>query len=99
MFAGRRIDQIQTWNNDQGLAAAPDGTIDPACVDNYNEAHCAALGPQQALQATLTGALRDLGCMSCIFGKVDVGAGIIDDDNNGTGVPCKYGSPSGFHGG
>lgn len=37
--------------------------------------------------------------MTCLFGKVDVGARIIEDYNNGTGVPCKYGPPSGFHSG
>lgn len=101
MFAGRRIDQVRTWNNDQGLAAAPDGKIDPSCLKNYDQERCAELAAAQGLKSTLADSLQGAGCELCIFGKVDVGAGIIEHNESTTPgwVDGHPGPPSGFHSG
>jgi arylsulfatase K len=103
MFAGRRIDQVRTWNNDQGLAAAPGpgGALDPSCLKNYDEARCAELAAAQGLKSTLADSLQGAGCELCIFGKVDVGAGIIEHNESTTAgwIDGQPGPPSGFHSG
>ena len=103
MFAGRRIDQVRTWNNDQGLAAAPGpgGALDPSCLKNYDEARCAELAAAQGLKSTLADSLQGAGCELCIFGKVDVGAGIIEHNESATAgwIDGQPGPPSGFHSG
>lgn len=103
MFAGRRIDQVRTWNNDQGLAASPgpSGKLDPSCLKHYDQVRCAELAAAQSLQSTLVDSLQGAGCELCIFGKVDVGAGIIEHNESTTPgwIDGQPGPPSGFHSG
>lgn len=96
MFAGRHIHKTKTWNNDQGFAAAPDGTLDQACLKFYDQQHCTTLAANQSLKGTITGELEALGCMSCIFGKVDVGVRVPRKHHQHTYTSDKRTSPHAY---
>ena len=98
MFAGRHTHNIQAWSNSQALAAAPgDGTLDTACVDAYDEGQCRQWGKQQeeaGFKGTFMDSLASAGCTACLYGKVDVGAAVIEasGQENAT-VPGYHGGP------
>jgi arylsulfatase A-like enzyme len=80
MFAGRHTHHIQAWNNGQGLAAIPSsGGLDTSCTKLYSEATCKQWQTEQAINATILDSLRALKYESHLYGKVDVGAGILSD--------------------
>ena len=77
MLTGRRTDQIRAFSNSNGLAVAPDGTVDPACASKYDAAECAAWGASQEVNATFFDSLVDAGYNVTVLGKVDVGADVL----------------------
>lgn len=100
MFTGRRIDQTKTWNNGQGIAGIPfsagggaTASLDTTCVNDYDEATCRRWQVEQNISATLLDSLRALRYESHLYGKVDVGAGILQDADE-TNATCD-----GYHGG
>ncbi len=95
MFTGRHIHQTKTWNNGQGVASIPSvlGGLDAACVTFYGEDTCRQWRAQQNISATLLDTLRNVGYESHLYGKVDVGAGIMQDSDE-VNATC-----SGFHSG
>ena len=46
---------MRTWNNNQGLAAAPgpNGELDKSCLQHYDQTRCAELAKAQGLKSTL----------------------------------------------
>ena len=95
MLAGRRTDHIEAWSNSQALPAAPDGTLDPACISAYSKEQCASWAPASNLKSTFVDAMEDVGCEVCLYGKVDIGADLVErkDEANAT-VPGYHGGPT-----
>lgn len=82
MFTGRRIDQTRTWSNEQGVAGIPSsstGKLDSECLRLFDQETCSSFAAEQNITATLVDSLRELSCEACLYGKVDVGAGILQD--------------------
>merc|ERR1719361_2740063 len=71
-----------------------DGTsVDEHCQEYYDDATCRRFGAFQALNFTLLDAMGSLGFDVYLYGKVDVGAGIIE-------MPSQSNSTAdGFHNG
>jgi arylsulfatase K len=83
MFAGRRIDQTRTWSNEQGLAGIPStGRLDTECLRLFDLETCTEWQKNQNVSATLVDSLREVNCEACLYGKVDVGAGILQEEVN-----------------
>eukprot|EP00944_MAST-04C_sp_MAST-4C-sp1_P015577 g15577.t1 len=94
MFTGRRTDQTRAWSNEQGVAVIPrTGALDKVCLQLFGEETCSYFREQQNVSATLVDTLRDLGMEPSLYGKVDVGAGILQD-NLEANATCN-----GFHSG
>lgn len=80
MFAGRHIDRTRTWNNGQGVAVVPSsGGLDAQCLSLYDEKTCSGWRSEQNVTATLLDSMRQLQYEMHLYGKVDVGAGILQD--------------------
>lgn len=79
MCTGRRTDQIEAWNNEKGLALSPDGQLDDTCVKLYGKDQCKKYGSTQNYSETIFTALDKLGYSINLFGKVDIGAGLLND--------------------
>ena len=99
MFTGRHTHQIRAWSNENGVAGIPsvEGTglkgLDPECLNDYGEDLCAKMKQAQNVSATLLDTMRAAAYEPHLYGKVDVGAGIVSDwDQGNATVP-------GFHGG
>ena len=67
MLAGRRTDHIQAWSNSQALPAAPDGTLDPACVAAYSPEQCQTWAPMSDLKSTFVDEMEAVGCEVCLY--------------------------------
>ena len=94
MFTGRRIDQTQTWSNEQGVATIPStGKLDSECLRLFDEQTCRSWQTNQNITATLLDSLRDVQCEACLYGKVDVGAGILQDPQE------THAKANGYHSG
>eukprot|EP01084_Bolivina_argentea_P129138 228124_1 len=94
LFSGRRTDQQKGFNNGMGWAMDVDGeTVDPSCLKLYNNATCHRWGKLQGINYTLFDGLQSIGYDVYLFGKVDVGAGIIEQPGQGNATIA------GFHGG
>ena len=79
MFSGRHVHHSKTWSNSQGFAGETNGeNFDPKCLTFYNEAQCSNWAQQQNLSSTIVDMLDEAKCEPCLFGKVDIGAGIIE---------------------
>lgn len=96
MFTGRRIDQTKTYNNGQGIAGVPgagNGALDSNCVKDYGVETCDEWRSEQNITATLLDTMRSLQYEPHLYGKVDVGAGILQDSDE------TNATQDGFHGG
>lgn len=93
MFTGRYTSDIKAWSNEVGVAMAPSGQVDQACKLYYGEAQCSNWGAQANVTSTLPDAMKSLGYEMNLYGKVDVGAGILDDPKQGNATV------NGFHSG
>eukprot|EP01084_Bolivina_argentea_P129140 228126_1 len=94
LFSGRRTDQQKGFNNGMGWAMKVDGiTLDPSCLKLYNQATCERWGKLQGINYTLFDGLESIGYNVYLYGKVDVGAGIIETPGQGNA------SVAGFHSG
>ena len=92
LMTGRYVSDTGTTNNGQGIAASTKtGKLDSACVSNWNASQCAAFAAAQKVNATILDLLASAGYDLQLFGRVDAGAGILDDYAGTTG--------DGFHGG
>lgn len=99
MFTGRHTHSIKAWSNSQGIAGIPGKDwntaqgIDPVCIQSYTLEVCTAMAKAGNVSATLVDALRDNAYEPHLYGKVDVGAGILSDWDEGNAT-CN-----GYHGG
>jgi len=99
MFAGRHTHEIKAWSNSQGVAGVPGkdwGTtagIDPVCIKSYDLPTCTAMARAGNVTHTILDSLRDSAFEPHLYGKVDVGAGILSDWDEGNAT-CD-----GYHGG
>ena len=93
MFAGRHTHNIKAWSNSQGLAASRAGAVDAGCASAYDEKQCQAWGAMQENKGTLMDSLQEANCDVCLYGKVDVGAGVIEAKGQ------ENATVAGFHGG
>ena len=79
MFSRRHIHHSKTWSNSQGFAGDADWKdLDPKCLQYYGQDQCEDFAQQQNLSSTIVDMLDEAKCEACLFGKVDVGAGIIE---------------------
>ena len=94
LFTGRHTHQIGAWSNSMGLATNPaTGEPDAACVAAYSRSACKDFGEKQNVSFTLVDKIRGAGFKPHLYGKVDVGAGILAPPNESNATA------SGFHGG
>lgn len=92
MMTGRYPHETGCTNNGQGLArSTKTGKLDSNCVAAWNATQCAAFSDRQNVTATLLDVVAAAGYNMQLFGRFDVGAGILDDYPGTTG--------DGFHGG
>ncbi len=95
MLAGRRSDQTRTWSNGKGFGMSPDGNIDAACMQKFDEETCRAWGKEQNLTATFFHSLKNAAGYDVeVFGKVDVGAGVSKDFGSHVTADGFHGGPS-----
>lgn len=76
MLTGLRTDEIRSFDNGNGVAAAPDGALDANCTAAYDESTCARWAKEQRVNGSLFDVAareRDL----VIFGKIDAGFGAL----------------------
>ena len=92
-MAGLRTDETKTFSNNMGFAAASNGTLDEACLKYYNRSTCQSWKQLQGLNYTLIDALSKLGYNLYLYGKMDVGADIVEQQE------YKNLSADGWHGG
>jgi arylsulfatase A-like enzyme len=95
MLTGRYIHQQHTTNNGQGLAfSTKTGALDENCVANWGRSWCTGAAEEQR-RAGVNSTFLDLaaaqGYELALFGRFDVGAGILQDYAGTTG--------DGFHDG
>lgn len=100
MLSGRHTHEIGAYSNSKGLAASA-LMVDPACPSYYGNATCDQFAAQQAVavEATFMESVAAAGpCDVCVYGKVDVGAGVIEAQNamKSTGNDATV---DGWHGG
>lgn len=82
MFTGRYTHEIKAWSNEQGIAVIPStGEVDPTCKKFYGEKLCRQWGKEQNVSATLFDSMKDNGYFMHLYGKVDVGAGLLGSEN------------------
>lgn len=92
MLTSRYVHEINTWSNCQGIARSPaTGKLDSNCVSEWSQAQCEAFAAEQNVNETFFDSLRSAGYRVQIIGRVDAGAGILDENPLATG--------DGFHGG
>jgi arylsulfatase A-like enzyme len=93
MITSRYVHETSTYNNGIGIAASTaTGKLDSHCVSDWGEAQCAAFQKLQGINATFLDHLHRQANMSLnLFGRFDIGAGILDE--------CNTCSGDGFHGG
>eukprot|EP01083_Nonionella_stella_P165491 550644_1 len=77
MWSGRRTNDIHVYNNNMGFAASSNGTLDRDCVTHYNESKCQRTAMLQNLNYTILDAMQSLGYNVYIYGKLHIGAGIM----------------------
>jgi hypothetical protein len=75
------------------LAASRAGAVDAGCASAYDEKQCQAWGAMQENKGTLMDSLQEANCDVCLYGKVDVGAGVIEAKGQ------ENATVAGFHGG
>jgi arylsulfatase A-like enzyme len=89
MMTGLHVHAALTPNNGQGLAfSTKTGALDSNCVKVWSRAWCRALAARQAaagVNATILDQAAAQGYELALFGRVDAGAGIMDDYPGTTG--------------
>jgi len=91
MFTGRFTHTIKAWSNEMGVAVVPStGEVDASCKASYSEFLCRKWGAQANVTATLLDSMRENGYEMNLYGKVDVGAGIISDAKEGNATCNGY---------
>eukprot|EP00928_Gymnodinium_smaydae_P052921 TRINITY_DN37042_c0_g1_i1.p1 TRINITY_DN37042_c0_g1~~TRINITY_DN37042_c0_g1_i1.p1 ORF type:complete len:665 (+),score=173.41 TRINITY_DN37042_c0_g1_i1:25-2019(+) len=82
LITGRSTDRIEVWGNSRGIAAAPDGSLDEACVKSWGETECSRMAKIQGkggAPATFFSALENLGYDVHYEGKLHFGAGYCNN--------------------
>ena len=89
MMTGMHVHDALTPNNGQGLAfSTKTGALDSNCISVWSHAWCRALAARQAaagVNATILDQAAAQGYDLALFGRVDAGAGILDDYVGTTG--------------
>lgn len=94
MMTSRYVHETGTTNNGQGFARSTrTGALDSSCVAAWSAPACAAFAAQQAQNYTFLDLLAAQDYELQLFGRFDVGAGILDD------YPAHSPTGDGFHGG
>jgi arylsulfatase A-like enzyme len=92
MITSRYVHETGTSNNGQGIARSPTtGLLDSNCVKRWNQSQCDLFAARQNVTATLIDLIGAANYELILFGRFDLGAGILDEYNGTTG--------DGFHGG
>ena len=93
MLTGRYVHELGTTNNGQGLArSTKTGALDSSCVSLWGKAQCIAFAARQNVSETFLDLAARSGYDVHVVGRVDAGAGILDDYAGATGG-------TGFHSG
>lgn len=79
MCTGRRTDQIEAWSNEKGLASSPHGELDETCVKYFGAKKCTEYAKTQRYNETMFTAMSALGYGVDLYGKVDIGAGLLNN--------------------
>jgi len=102
MFTGRHTHRIKAWNNMKSIVATPGSGIstgkwelDRACKESFDETVCAKWAEEQNVSDTLLDTLIDGGVDVAIYGKVDIGANVLNRADQQNHHPTC----SGFHAG
>lgn len=91
MFTGRYTHEIKAWSNEMGVPLIPStGEPDPSCKQFYGAELCQKWGAEANVTATLLDSMRANGYEMNLYGKVDVGAGIIQDAKEGNSTCNGY---------
>ena len=92
LFSGRRTDEQGAYNNNMGWGKSSNNkTIDSACSGFYGNKTCEWFASFQNYNYTILDAMIDNGYNVYLYGKVDVGGGIIE-------LPSQSNSTAdGFH--
>ena len=80
MLTGLRTDQIRAFDNGNGIAAEPDGTLDAACATLYDAATCARWASAQRHNGSLFDGVAAVAAAThdlAIIGKIDMGANAL----------------------
>ena len=86
MATGRYVHDSLTANNGQGIArSTKTGLLDKNCVANWDSNWCSDLAIQQNISATLVDMMAGAGYELALFGRFDMGAGILQDYPGTTG--------------
>ena len=86
MVTGRYVHESLTPNNGQGLAlSTKTGALDENCISNWNERWCSEIAQKQNISATLIDMMAGAGYELALFGRFDIGAGILQDYPGTTG--------------
>lgn len=94
MVTGRYVHETDTSNNGQGLARSPKtGSLDTACVAQWNEAICSTFAARQNQSYNALNLLDGAGYDMQLFARFDIGANLI------TEYPKFDPTGDGFHGG
>lgn len=105
MLTGRHTHHISAWSNSKSIAASA-LRVDPDCSKYYDRQACATFAAQQQteVQSTFFESVADAAgtgnCDVCVYGKVDVGAGVIEMQNSHTEpAAMNDATVDGWHGG
>ena len=97
LATGRHTHRTKTWSNMKGMSYSPrTGELDSACVQHYSEEVCGAWKSEADgvnVTTTIVDAMIAKGYAPHIFGKLDIGAGILKQPW------AENGNNDGFHGG
>lgn len=78
-FTGRRTNEIRTWSNEMGIALYVNQSVaDPHCIKYYGNDTCFEIGKKQNVTYHLLSGLEEIGYNVYLYGRMDVGAGIIE---------------------
>ena len=94
MLTSRYVHETGTTNNGEGLArSTKTGQLDSKCVAAWDAPTCTAFAARQNQSYTFLDLLAGAGYDLQLFGRFDVGAGVLDD------YPQFKPTGDGFHGG
>eukprot|EP01084_Bolivina_argentea_P053665 98500_1 len=95
LWSGRRTNDQHVYNNNMGFAAMSNGTLDKNCVNTYNETRCQLTAQKQSLNYTILDAMQSMGYNVYIYGKLHIGAGIMQLPSQSNATNEAFGTATG----